>query len=118
MLKQIQEAGRDLYNKLVNAHEYFGKLGTALENAVGNYNRFVGAVEGRGGAFFHARKLGNLVHSDDEIEQFEALPAEPRLLTAEDWVPAPEFSLAAGADDQENSKAYPESGTPNLFPVL
>lgn len=116
--KAIQEAGRDLYNKLVNAHEYFGKLGTALENAVGNYNRFVGAVEGRGGAFFHARKLGNLVHSDDEIEQFEALPAEPRLLTAEDWVPAPEFSLAAGADDQENSKAYPESGTPNLFPVL
>jgi DNA recombination protein RmuC len=115
--KAIQEAGRDLYNKLVNAHEYFGKLGAALENAVGNYNRFVGAVEGRGGAFFHARKLGNLVHSDDEIEQFEALPAEPRLLTAEDWVPAAEFSLAAGADDQENSKAYPESSTPNLFPV-
>jgi len=93
--KAIQETGRDLYNKLVNAHEYFSKLGAALENAVGNYNRFVGAVEGRGGAFFHARKLGSLVHGGDEIEQMEALPAEPRLLTAEDWTPAPELALPA-----------------------
>ena len=96
--KAIQEAGTDLYNKLVNAHEYFGKLGAALENAVGNYNKFVGAVEGRGGAFFHARKLGSLVHSSDEIEQLEALPAEPRLLTAEDWAPASDLALTAETD--------------------
>ena len=97
--KAIQEAGSDLYNKLVNAHEYFGKLGAALENALGNYNKLVGAVEGRGGAFFHARKLGSLVHSGDEIERLEALPVEPRLLTAEDWAAAPEFALVA---DSEN----------------
>ena len=103
--KAIQEAGTNLYNKLVNAHEYFGKLGAALENAVGSYNRFVGAVEGRGGAFFHARKLGSLVHSSDEIEQFEALPAEPRLLTAEDWAPASDLALTAETDGP--SKANP-----------
>jgi DNA recombination protein RmuC len=96
--KAIQEAGHDLYNKLVNAHEYFAKLGVALENAVGNYNRFVGAVEGRGGAFFHARKLGSLVHGADEIEQLEPLPAEPRLLTAEDWAPVPELALNSESD--------------------
>jgi DNA recombination protein RmuC len=101
--KAIQETGRDLYNKLVNAHEYFSKLGAALENAVGNYNKFVGAVEGRGGAFFHARKLGNLVHGSDEIEQLEALPAEPRLLTAEDWVPGTEPALTADAGDNSTS---------------
>ncbi len=100
--KAIQEAGRDLYNKLVNAHEYFSKLGAALENAVAHYNRFVGAVEGRGGAFFHARKLGNLVHSSDEIEQLESLPAEPRLLAAEDW--EPELALTANADDPGKSE--------------
>jgi DNA recombination protein RmuC len=100
--KAIQEAGMDLYNKLVNAHEYFGKLGAALENAVGNYNKFVGAVEGRGGAFFHARKLGSLVHGSDEIDQLETLPAESRLLTAEDWVPASDLALAADAN--ENGK--------------
>jgi len=103
--KAIQETGRDLYNKLVNAHEYFSKMGAALENAVGNYNKFVGAVDGRGGAFFHARKLGNLVHGSDEIEQLEALPAEPRLLTAEDWVPGTESALTAhtGASDDSVS---------------
>jgi DNA recombination protein RmuC len=101
--KAIQETGRDLYNKLVNAHEYFSKMGAALENAVGNYNKFVGAVEGRGGAFFHARKLGSLVHGGDEIEQLEVLPAEPRLLAAEDWVPGTEPALAADADAGDDS---------------
>jgi len=100
--KAIQESGRDLYNKLVNAHEYFSKLGAALENAVAHYNRFVGAVEGRGGAFFHARKLGNLVHGSDEIEQLESLPAEPRLLAAEDW--EPELALTANAEDPGKSE--------------
>jgi DNA recombination protein RmuC len=95
--KKIQDAGRDLYNKIVNAHEYFSKLGSALEGAIGNYNKFVGAVEGRGGAFFHARKLAGLVHID-EIEPLEALPAEPRSLTAEDWAPTSELALAASAD--------------------
>jgi DNA recombination protein RmuC len=102
--KAIQEAGRDLYNKLVNAHEHFSKLGAALESTVGNYNKFVGAVEGRGGAFFHARKLGSLVHGGDEVEQLEALPAEPRLLTAEDWAPAPELTLTAEADDSGSTE--------------
>jgi len=96
--KAIQEAGHDLYNKLVNAHEYFVKLGAALENAVGNYNRFVGAVEGRGGAFFHARKLGGLVHGTDEIEQLEPLPAEPRILAADDWPAEPSLALSSESD--------------------
>ena len=102
--RAIQDAGRDLYNKLVNAHDYFGKMGASLENAVAYYNRFVGSVEGRGGAFFHARKLGNLVHDSNELEVIETLPSEPRLLTAEDWRPAPvELSLVPGSD--ENSAA-------------
>lgn len=101
--KAIQEAGRDLYNKLVNAHEYFDKLGGALGNAVGHYNKFVGAIEGRGGAFFHARKLGALVHDNDEIEITETLAAEPRQLAAEDWAPSPNLALAAEAEDTPES---------------
>ena len=97
--KAIQAAGKDLYGKLVNAHEYFDKLGTALANAVGNYNKFVGAVEGRSGAFFHARKLGDLVHDSERLETMEPLPVEPRLLTADDWVPTPGLALAAQAED-------------------
>jgi DNA recombination protein RmuC len=94
--KGIQEAGRDLYNKLVSAHDYFGKLGSALEGAVNQYNKFVGAVEGRGGAFFHARKLGALVHDSSELEFAEPIQAaEPRLLTAEDWRPAAESGISS-----------------------
>ncbi len=100
--KAIQDTGRDLYNKLANAHEYFEKLGSALGNAVGHYNKFVGAVEGRGGAFFHARKLGALVHNSEEIEMLEPLPAEPRPLTAEDWAPSSGLALAAGSEDVPN----------------
>jgi DNA recombination protein RmuC len=98
--KAIQAAGKDLYGKLVNAHEYFDKLGSALASAVGNYNKFVGAVEGRGGAFFHARKLGDLVHDSDMLETMEPLPLEPRLLAADDWVPAPGLALAGAVEER------------------
>ena len=82
---KIQQAGRDLYNKIVNAHEYFEKMGTALAGAVKQYNGFVGAVEGRGGAFFHARKLGELVHDPQTLETLESSDAKPRMLIDEAW---------------------------------
>lgn len=101
--KAIQEAGRDLYSKLVNAHDYFDKLGTALGNAVGHYNKFVGAVEGRGGAFFHARKLGSLVHESEELEAIESLPAEPRQLMSDDWSASSTLALADEAEEAQDA---------------
>ena len=97
----IQEAGKALYGKLANAHEHFSKVGTSLTAAVNNYNKLVGSIEGRGGVFFQARKLGDLVHSDNEIEQLEALPTEHRPLTADDWVRTPGLALAAESEDFE-----------------
>ena len=94
--KAIQKAGEDLYSKLVNAHEYFTRMGKALQNAVGQYNNFVGAIEGRGGAFFHARRLGSIVHEEEELETVEPLAAETRVLTSEDW--APTLAIAASAE--------------------
>ena len=97
--RAIQDAGRDLYSKLVNAHEYLSKLGSALGNAVGQYNKFLGAVEGRAGAFFQARKLGALVHESEELEALDALTADPRLLSAEDWPEVERLTLAAEAEE-------------------
>lgn len=97
--KAIQEAGKDLYNKLVKAHEYFEKLGDSLKKAVSQYNYFIGAVEGRGGAFFHARKLGSLVHDAAQLEVAEPLETEPRLLTAEDWTPQIHLPLATESEE-------------------
>ncbi|HZP04507.1 MAG TPA: DNA recombination protein RmuC [Terracidiphilus sp.] len=96
--KAIQETGRDLYNKMVNAHEYFEKMGAALGSVIGHYNKFVGAVEGRGGAFFHARKLGALVHDCNELDAVESVPAEPRLLAADDWPTSASFAFMAQVD--------------------
>jgi DNA recombination protein RmuC len=81
----IQEAGKLLYNRLLKAHEYFEKLGNSLKTTVGHYNTFIGAVEGRQGAFYHARKLGSLVTDGVGLEIADPLEAEPRVLTAEDW---------------------------------
>ncbi|HKF48478.1 MAG TPA: DNA recombination protein RmuC [Terracidiphilus sp.] len=83
--KAIQDAGKLLYSKLVKAHEYFEKLGNSLKSTVGHYNSFIGAVEGRQSAFYHARKLGSLVSDGVEMEITEPLEAEPRVLAAEDW---------------------------------
>ena len=105
---KIQEAGRDLYDKLVNAHEYFAKMGAALENALSQYNKLVGAVEGKGGAFFQARKLRALVHTEEQIEVLEPLAAEPRLLTAEDWAPASELTLTPDSNQNEDAKTPTE----------
>lgn len=100
--KAIQETGRLLYAKLVNAHEYFEKLGTALGSAVGNYNKFVGAIEGRQGAFYQARKLGELVHDSEELQPVETLSADPRVLMAEDWDRG--LSLVASGEESENKE--------------
>lgn len=97
--KAIQEAGNDLYNKLVKAHEYFDKLGNHLRSAVSQYNFFIGAVEGRQGAFSQARKLGRLVHSKAELEIADQLEAEPRLLTADDWTPQIQLPLPSEAEE-------------------
>jgi DNA recombination protein RmuC len=96
--KAIQEAGRDLYSKIVNAHEYFDKMGMALAGAVGQYNKFVGAVEGRGGAFFHARKLRELVHDAQTLDVLESSDAKPRVLMDEAWPASAGLALAAEAD--------------------
>lgn len=82
--KAIQAAGRDLYNKLAVAHEHFDKLGGALTNSLKHYNNLVGSVEGKGGAFFHARKLSALVH-EPEVEALQTLSGEARPLLADDW---------------------------------
>ncbi|HEY1987291.1 MAG TPA: DNA recombination protein RmuC [Terracidiphilus sp.] len=97
--KAIQQTGNDLYNKLVKAHEYFEKLGNALKNAVGNYNSFIGAVEGRQGAFYQARKLGGLVHSSSEVDVAAQLEAEPRLLTSEDWTPQIQLPMSTETEE-------------------
>jgi len=97
--KSIQETGKLLYSKLVKAHEYFDKLGASLKTTVGHYNNFIGAVEGRQGAFTQARKLGTLANDGAELDIAEPLEAEPRVLTADDWTSQINLPLPNEAED-------------------
>jgi len=92
--KAIHEAGRKIYEKLVVAQTHVTRLGSALSNTVEYYNRFLGTIEGKGGVFSHARQLGDLVHSDDELKEVATLPPGTRAVESEEWT-QPLLALAA-----------------------
>lgn len=42
---KIRETGRELYKRLLTAHEHFSRLGDAIEKTVATYNQTVGSLE-------------------------------------------------------------------------
>lgn len=97
--KAIHEAGKKVYEKLVNAHSYVTSLGKALGRAVGEYNLFVGAVDGNGGAFTYGRQLGELVHDGDELVDLKALQPDIRITKSKEWT-QPLLSIAASDSER------------------
>jgi DNA recombination protein RmuC len=98
--KTIQETGKKIYEKLVMAQNHVAKLGNALSNSVDYYNKFLGTIEGKGGLFFHGRQLGELVHSDSELEEVEKLPPGTREIESQEWL-QPVLALAASESETE-----------------
>jgi DNA recombination protein RmuC len=96
--KAIHEAGKKIYEKLVTAQTHVTRLGNALSNSVDYYNRFLGTIEGKGGVFFHGRQLGELAHSDGELEEIKTLPPGVRAMESEEWS---QPLLAVAASDAE-----------------
>jgi DNA recombination protein RmuC len=106
--REIQEMGRKIYEKLANAYKYVNDLGGALGNSIAHYNKFIGAIEGRDGAFSWARKLHALEYPDDELDEIEPLQPEMRELKPEKWSQpllvgpgAEELTLALAAEAEE-----------------
>lgn len=109
--KEIQEMGRKIYEKLANAYKYVDDLGGALGNSIAHYNKFIGAIEGRDGAFSWARKLHALEYPDDELEEIEPIQPEIREMKPEKWsqpllaaTRAAEPGLALAAEAEESSE--------------
>ncbi|MGA8740393.1 MAG: DNA recombination protein RmuC [Terracidiphilus sp.] len=107
--KLIYGLGRKVYEKLVVAQGHVTKLGNAIANSVDYYNKFLGTVEGRGSVFFLGRQLGDLVHSDAEMVEVKRLPMDLREVESEEWA-QPSLSIAAGADEMEESRHTPANG--------
>jgi DNA recombination protein RmuC len=83
--KAIHELGRKIYEKLVVAQGHVTRLGNALGNSVDYYNKFLGTIEGKGGVFSTGRQLGELAHSDGELEEIEKLQPEVREMESQEW---------------------------------
>jgi len=101
--KAIHELGRRIYEKLVVAQGHVTKLGNALDNSVDYYNRFLGSIEGKGGAFTYGRQLGELAHGDGELAETAKLQSDVREMESPEWS-QPGLALAAEAEESREAK--------------
>lgn len=76
---KISEAGKELHNRLCVAVDHMQKLGKALDNATGFYNKFVGSFESR--VMVQARKFEELgADSSKKLpEALEQIEKQPKL---------------------------------------
>ncbi len=101
--KNIHELGSKIYEKLVVAQGHVTKLGNALGTSVEYYNKFLGTIEGKGGVFTYGRQLGELAHSDDELEEMKRLQPDLREMESKEWS-RPGLALAPGTEDNDEAE--------------
>jgi DNA recombination protein RmuC len=95
--KAIHEMGRKIYEKLVVAQGHVTKLGNSLASSVDYYNKFLGTIEGKGGVFSYGRQLGELAHSDGELNEVNRLQPDVREMESLEWSqPALALALEPG----------------------
>jgi DNA recombination protein RmuC len=83
--EEIRDLGHELYERLGNFAEYYGKVRRGLETAVNAYNASVGSLEGR--LLPTARKFRDLAGATgEEIEVLEPVDSVPRLPAAPELV--------------------------------
>ena len=104
--KAIHELGRKIYEKLVVAQGHVTKLGNALDSSVDYYNKFLGSIEGKGGAFSYGRQLGELAHGDGELAEITKLQSDVREMESQEWS-QPGLALAAEAEESREAKSGP-----------
>jgi len=95
--REVQELGKQLYERLSTFGSHLGKLGRSLSAAVGAYNDAVGSVEGR--VLVSARRFPELgVETGDvELDVLEPLAGTARPLQATELVRAEELEAAERA---------------------
>ena len=107
--REVQRLARELHARLATLGSHLGRLGTALDSAVGAYNGTVGSLESR--VLVSARRLATLgvVEAVDDADS--GLPT-PRLVTsATRPVTAAELVAAADGDLADLPVAVPIVGS-------
>jgi len=89
--RAVFELGRELYDRLSGLGRHVDGLGKALTNAVSNYNKTIGSLEGR--VLVSARKLSQMGVVDAELQPPTPVEETVRALSAPDLLTeAPELS--------------------------
>ena len=101
--KAIHEIGQRIYDKLVVAQGHVTRLGNALGSSVDYYNKFLGTIEGKGGAFTYGRQLGELAHSDGELAEIGKLQLDVREMESQEWS-QPVLAIAASVEERGEEK--------------
>jgi len=107
--REVQRLARELHGRLATLGAHLGKLGSALESAVGAYNGTVGSLESR--VLVSARRLATLGVVEAVDDPDSGLPS-PRLVTTTTRpVSAAELVAAAGGDLAELPATVPIVGS-------
>ncbi len=81
---KIRETGRELYKRLLTAHDHFSRLGDAIEKTVSTYNQTVGSLERN--VLPSARKFKELQPANtQDLVEMETIEM-PRRLDTSKWV--------------------------------
>lgn len=98
-VEEVGKIGKELYDRVVTMADYVVKMGTALDNAVMNFNKMVGNIETR--VLVSARRFKDLKvlgSSSSELEGIKSIDTIARGLQAQDFVPEGGESSAPAQD--------------------
>jgi DNA recombination protein RmuC len=82
--REVHALGQELYDRVGVLGNHFGKLGGALENAVGHYNRTLASLESR--VLVTGRKLKEHGIGREDVPSLEPVETQPRAIAAPELV--------------------------------
>jgi DNA recombination protein RmuC len=93
----VLAVGRELYSRIVTMTGHVTKMGSSLERATENYNRFVGALERN--VLTSARRMVALnVVDDGDAVSISGIEAQPKLISKPELLAADEERVVAIAE--------------------
>ena len=85
--EEISRLGRDLHSRISILAQHFSKVGSALDSAVGHYNKAVASLETR--VLVTARAFNECGVTDDEVPETTTITSQARVLTAREFIGDP-----------------------------
>ncbi|MEZ5115208.1 MAG: DNA recombination protein RmuC [Candidatus Nanopelagicales bacterium] len=103
--REIHELGRELHARLATMGGHLSRLGTALDGAVGQYNRTVASLEGR--VLVSARRFTDLRVASEPLPEMAQVERVARRPQAPELGPEGADAVAVVATEEATGDAHP-----------